>query len=74
MTYMNQHGRPAWEVKNHYNRRLLAENFMGRFKGIIGSKMRSRNMVTQKVEAMIGCSILNRMTALGAPSKPEKSA
>jgi len=74
VTYINQNGRPAWEMKNHYSRRLLAENFMGRFKGIIGSKMRSRNIASQKVEAMIGCSILNRMIVLGTPTKPAKAA
>lgn len=72
--FINDYGRSAWDIKNDYSRRLLAENFMGRFKGVIGSKLRSRNLDAQKVEAMVGCSILNRMTALGVPSKLEKAA
>ena len=46
----------------------LAENYMGRFKGIIGPKLRGRKIESQKVEAMIGCAILNRMAALGTPT------
>ncbi len=68
------YGRPAWEIKNDYSRRLLAENFMGRFKGIFGSRLRARNIDSQKVEAMIGCSILNSMTALGVPTTLAKAA
>jgi hypothetical protein len=41
---------------------------MGRFKGIIGPKLRSRKLESQKVEAMVGCAILNRMAALGTPT------
>jgi hypothetical protein len=45
---------------------------MGRFKGIIGPKLRSRRFESQKVEAVIGCSILNRMAELGTPKKLAK--
>ena len=66
--HINRCGRSAWEIDNNYSRRLLAENFMGRFKGIIGPKLRSRKIESQKVEATIGCAVLNRMTRLGTPT------
>lgn len=66
-------GRSAWEIENKYSRRLLAENYMGRFKGIIGPKLRSRKIESQKVEAMVGCAILNRMAALGTPTTLAKN-
>ena len=69
---IKQCGRSVWEIENKFSRRLLVENFMGRFKGIIGSKLRSRIFETQRVEAVIGCSILNRMTEIGTPKKLAK--
>ena len=69
---IKQCGRSVWEIENKFSRRLLVENFMGRFKGIIGPKLRSRRFESQKVEAVIGCSILNRMAELGTPKKLAK--
>ena len=68
--FIEHNGRKTWENKNGYYRRLLVENAMGRFKGIIGSKLRSRNPEAQKTEAMIGCNILNKMVRLGTPLRP----
>ena len=36
-------------------------------KTIIGGKLRARHPKSQKVEAIIACNILNRMTILGRP-------
>lgn len=68
--FINKNNRKAWERKNYYYRRLLVENTMGRFKGIIGAKLRSINLSSQKVEAEIGCKILNKMISLGTPLRP----
>ena len=68
--FINTHGRLAWEHKTKYNRRLLVENTMGRFKRIIGAKLRSRILESQKNEAKIGCKILNIMVRLGTPLHP----
>ena len=38
-----------------------------RYKAIVGSAMRARGLAAQRVEARIGCKILNTMTALGMP-------
>ncbi len=40
---------------------------MSRYKAIIGGAMRSRTMLSQKVEAALACAIVNRMTHVGMP-------
>jgi hypothetical protein len=40
---------------------------MGRWKAVIGPKLRARNFDNQKTEAKIGVRALNRMTELGRP-------
>jgi len=68
--FINNNDRTAWEKMTLYHRRLLVENAMGRFKGIIGSVMRSRSFESQKTEATIACKILNKMVQLGTPLRP----
>ncbi|SLN71545.1 hypothetical protein MAA5396_03963 [Marinovum algicola] len=41
---------------------------MGRWKAVIGPKLKARNCENQKTEAKIGVRVLNRMTGLGRPS------
>jgi hypothetical protein len=66
--FIDRHGRSMWEIHPHYAKRLLVENAMGRFKGIIGSVLRARALTSQATEALLACRILNKMTALGVPS------
>jgi hypothetical protein len=40
---------------------------MHRYKTIIGRRLRARILPNQRIEAKIGCSVLNRMTSLGMP-------
>jgi hypothetical protein len=68
--FINNKGRTAWECKIAYYRRLLVENAMSRFKGIIGSVLRSKNFESQKNETALGCKILNKMVRLGTPLRP----
>ena len=70
VNFMNSHDRSSWESKFRYYRRLLVENTIGRYKGIIGSKLRSRDLEAQKNEIKIGCKILNMMINLGTPLHP----
>ena len=70
VNFMNSHDRSSWESKFRYYRRLLVENTVGRYKGIIGSKLRSRDFEAQKNEIKIGCKILNTMVNLGTPLHP----
>jgi hypothetical protein len=49
------------------NQRSRIETQMGRWKAVIGPKLKARNFTGQKTEANIGVRVLNRMTALGRP-------
>jgi hypothetical protein len=60
-------GRLAWQKSSGYNKRSRVETQMGRWKAVIGPKLRARNFENQKTEANIGIRVLNRMTELGRP-------
>ena len=60
-------GARRWHTKSGYSRRSLVENTIYRYKTIIGPAMRSRTPQGQRVEARVGCRILNAMAALGMP-------
>jgi hypothetical protein len=38
-----------------------------RFKRLFGGHLRARSLATQRVEAVVKCAVLNRMTQLGMP-------
>lgn len=40
---------------------------MFRYKTLVGEKMFSRDLPAQKIEAKIGCLMINKMTELGMP-------
>jgi hypothetical protein len=40
---------------------------MGRWKTVIGLRLKARNFYNQQTEAKIGVRVLNRMTELGRP-------
>ena len=60
-------GKRQWHTKSGYSRRSLVENAVYRYKSIIGRTMRSRTLQGQRVEARVGCRILNTITALEVP-------
>ena len=60
-------GRMAWQKATGCNQRSRGETFMGRWKTVIGPKLKARNFENQKIEVKIGVRILNRMTGLGRP-------
>jgi len=64
---IEEQGRYAWRVASACTRQSLAENAVSRFKAVFGPKLASRRFESQQVEAIIKCSILNRMAALGLP-------
>ena len=64
---IRKHGRKRWKELSRYHRRSIAENIMFRYKTIIGPVLKAHTLEAQRVEAMIGCTILNRMTVLGMP-------
>lgn len=60
-------GRLKWQTSIGYGKRALVETAMGRYKGIIGPRLRARSFLAQQTEAAIGVTILNRMLACGRP-------
>jgi hypothetical protein len=60
-------GKREWHTRSGYSRRSIVENTAYRYKGIIGPTMRSRTLQGQRVEARVGCRILNTIAGLGMP-------
>src|ERR671910_2083875 len=60
-------GRTGWQKAVGYGRRSLGETAVFRYKTIIGRSLRARTLSSQKTEARVACSVLNRMTRLGMP-------
>jgi len=60
-------GRRAWHANSGYSRRSLVENAVFRYKAILGQRMRSRSLGSQRAEVRLACKILNTMTGFGRP-------
>jgi hypothetical protein len=60
-------GKRKWHTESGYSKRCKGETTFYRYKGIIGPAMHARRLANQRVEARIGCKIVNTMTALGMP-------
>ncbi|NPD69854.1 IS5 family transposase (plasmid) [Lichenicola cladoniae] len=54
-------GRMAWQKANGYGRRSIVETTIGRYKHIIGSKLRARSTAGHKGEVAIAICALNQM-------------
>ena len=61
------HGRMNWQRKSGYGRRNNSELAIQRYKRIISRSLHSRNFKNQKIESIIGVSVLNKMTSLSMP-------
>jgi hypothetical protein len=57
----------AWQAATGYGQRSLVETTMGRYKALIGPRLRARGFAAQRTEAAIGVAVLNRMLAVGCP-------
>jgi len=64
---INTDGRMKWQVATGYGKRSLVETAIGRYKSIIGHRLRARSFAAQRTEVAIGCSVLNRMLACARP-------
>jgi len=64
---IEQHGRLGWQRRSGYGRRSLVETAMYRYKTIIGRRLHARTLPNQRIEAKIGCNVLNHMTTFGMP-------
>jgi hypothetical protein len=64
---INAEGRMKWQVATGYGKRSLVETPIGRYKTIIGRRLRARSFGAQQTEVAIGCGVLNRMLACARP-------
>jgi hypothetical protein len=65
---VKQLGRRGWQKASGYHRQARVENAFFRYKSIIGDGLRAKSPAGQVSEAILGCQILNRMTAFGRPT------
>ncbi len=64
---IRSNGCMAWQTATGYNQRSRIETQMGRWKSVIGPKLKSRSFSRQITEVQLGRKVLNTMTALGRP-------
>jgi len=60
-------GRKRWKEETLYHRRSLAETTMFRLKTIFADRVSARTDAGRRMQLLLRCQILNRMTALGMP-------
>jgi hypothetical protein len=60
-------GRLRWQAAAGYGKRALIETAIGRYKALIGRRLRARSFAAQQTEVAVGCSVLNRMLACARP-------
>jgi hypothetical protein len=57
----------GWQRASGYTKRARAEAAVGRFKRVIGDKLRSHAEGRQATEVAVAVHVLNRMLELGRP-------
>ena len=65
---ITEQSRPAWQAATDYGRRSSVETTMGRYKALMGPRLRARGFAAQQAEAAIGVTALNRMLLTGRPT------
>ena len=58
-------GRQAWQKETSYRQQARVEGTFLRYKRILGGSLRAKRFEPQKREAMVGCTVLNKLLALG---------
>ena len=56
-----------WQISTGYGRRALVETAIGRYKAIIGRRLRARSFHAQQTEVAIGCTVPNRVLECARP-------
>jgi hypothetical protein len=64
---ITEKGRLAWQKTTDYGQQSLLKTTMGRYKALIGPRLRARGFAAQQTEAAIGVAGLNRMLAACRP-------
>ena len=67
LAMITERGRLAWQVATDYGHRSLVETTMGRYKALIGARLRAHGFAAQQTESAIGTAVLNRMLTAGRP-------
>jgi hypothetical protein len=62
-----ERGRLNWQAATSYGKRALIETTIGRYKTLIGPRLRARWFAAQQTEVAIGCAVLNCKLASGRP-------
>jgi len=62
-----------WQAATGYGKRSLVETAIGRYKAIIGGRMRARSFGAQQTEVAFGCTVLDRMLACARPKSVRRS-
>lgn len=71
---ISRDGRMKWQASTGYGKRALVETAIGRYKSLIGRRLRARSFHAQQTEVAIGCAILNRMLACARPKSVRRKA
>jgi hypothetical protein len=58
-------GRLAWQKETGYRQQARVEGTFLRYKRILGGSLRANGFEAQQREARVGCTVLNKMLALG---------
>jgi len=67
LAMITEQGRLTWQAATGYGQRSLVETTMGRYKALIGPRLRARGFAAQQTEAAVGVAVLNRMLVAGRP-------
>ena len=65
--FIQEHGRSAWRKATGHGRRSLVETAIGRYKALIGPRLRARTLANQQGEVALGSEVLNRMIRVAKP-------
>jgi transposase len=74
LAMITEQGRLAWQAATGYGQRSLVETTMGRYKSLIGPRLRARGLAAQQTEAAIGVAVLNRMLLAGRPNSVRRQS
>jgi hypothetical protein len=64
---IREQGRSAWREATEYGKRSLVETAIGRYKALIGPRLRARTLSNQQGEVARGVEVLNRMIRVAKP-------
>ena len=68
LQHIAEHGRMAWQKAFGYTKRARAEATMGRWKQVIGDRLRAHTDARRATEVEVAVHALNRMLELGRPN------